>query len=115
MKKAPPQTMMDNPDDKREFLDLLAGELPPVIARKDVDRFLGGLVTRKTLANADARGEGPEVAYAVGRNVVYRREDLLEWLSRSFSVQRLISSISSEAADYGRHRASRRVSDGHNA
>jgi hypothetical protein len=84
--------------DKEELLAILASELPPVIARKDVDRFLGGLVTRKTLANADARGEGPEMAYAVGRNVAYRREALLDWLSRNFSVQRLVSKGFSETS-----------------
>ena len=83
------KTTADNLAAKRELLDLLAGELPPVIARKDVERFLGGIVTRKTLANADARGAGPDTAYAVGRNVVYRREALLAWLDSNFAVQRL--------------------------
>ena len=56
----------DNPDHKQELLDALAGELPPFIARADVERHLGGMVSGKTLSNADARGDGPEVAYAVG-------------------------------------------------
>ena len=90
MKKPPlSKTIADNLAAKREFLDLLAGELPPVIARKDVERLLGGIVTRKTLANADARGAGPETAYAVGRNVVYRRESLLDWRGNNYAVQRL--------------------------
>jgi hypothetical protein len=105
----------DNAEHKRELLDILAGELPPVIARKDVERFLGGIVTRKTLANADARGDGPETTYAVGRNVVYRREALLEWLSRSFSIQRLVSKPFSEAEDCVRHHVSHRGSNGHSA
>ncbi len=80
----------DNPAHKQELLDALAGELPPFIARADVERHLGGMVSGKTLSNADARGEGPEVAYAVGRKIVYSREALLLWLSRNFSVQRLV-------------------------
>lgn len=81
----------DNPAHKQELLDVLAGELPPFIARADVERHLGGMVSGKTLSNADARGQGPEVAYAVGRKVVYSREALLLWLSRNFSVQRLVA------------------------
>ena len=77
------------PTDTQEFLAILAAELPPVIARKDVERFLGGIVTRKTLANADAKGEGPQDAYAVGRNVIYPRESLLEYVGRNFTIQRL--------------------------
>lgn len=79
----------DNPDHKQEFIRALADELPPFIARTDVERHLGGIVKGKTLSNADARGEGPEVAYAVGRKVVYSRESLLQWLSRNFAVHRL--------------------------
>lgn len=75
--------------------------LPPVIARKEVEYFLGGLVARKTLANADARGEGPEVAWAVGRNVAYRTRSLLEWILRNFEIKRL--------ADIQPDRARRRV------
>lgn len=82
-------SFVDNPTHKRELIDALAGELPPFIARTDVERHLGGIVSGKTLSNADARGEGPEVAYAVGRKVVYSRDALLRWVSRNFSVQRL--------------------------
>lgn len=87
----PNHSFVDNPAHKQEFICALAGELPPFIARTDVDRLLGGIVSGKTLSNADARGEGPEVAYAVGRKVVYSREALLQWVSRNFSVQRLVA------------------------
>lgn len=82
-------SFVDNPVHKQELISALAGELPPFIARAQVEHHLGGMVSGKTLSNADARGEGPEVAYAVGRKVVYSREALLQWLSRNFSVQRL--------------------------
>ena len=90
MKKKPgPMSYPDNPAHKRELLEILAAELPPVIARKAVERHLGGLVTTKTMANADAEGKGPKDPYAVGRNIVYRREALLEFIGNNFSVQRL--------------------------
>lgn len=79
----------DNPEHKREFLEALGFELPLYIARSDVERLLGGIVTGKTLANADARGNGPEVAYVVGRKVVYTRTALLDWLAANFTVVRL--------------------------
>lgn len=79
----------DNPEHKREFLEALGFELPLYIARSDVERLLGGIVTGKTLANADARGNGPEVAYVVGRKVVYTRAALLDWLAANFTVVRL--------------------------
>lgn len=83
--------------------------LPPIIARKDVEFFLGGLVTRKTLANADAKGEGPEVAWAVGRNVAYRTHSLLEWILRNFEIRRLVSDVHLEfCAKYRGGRSSRK-------
>lgn len=81
----------DNPAHKQELLDALAGELPPFIARADVERHLGGMVSGKTLSNADARGDGPEVAYAVGRKIVYSRQALLDWLAANFAIVRLAS------------------------
>lgn len=75
--------------EQQEFADLISGGLPPVVARKNVEQFLGGIVTTKTLANADSKGEGPAVAYAVGRSIVYRREALVDWLMRNFDVRRL--------------------------
>ena len=81
----------NNPEHKREFLQALSAELPPYIARSEVERQLGGIVTWKTLANADARGNGPEVAYAVGRKVVYSRQALLDWLAANYAIVRLAS------------------------
>lgn len=82
-------TYADNPEHRREFFEALAAELPPYIARREVGRFLGGMLTGKTLANMDAAGKGPAVAYSVGRMVVYRREALLEWLQERYPVQRI--------------------------
>jgi len=96
MAKKPPKktihrqkTTADNPEHKQELLDIWARELPPIIARKAAEHHLGGVVTRKTLANADARGEGPLDAFAVGQHIVYRRESLLDYISRNFTVLRL--------------------------
>lgn len=75
--------------DASEFVTLLVDKLPPVIARMDVERQLGGLITRQTLANADAVGKGPEVAYRVGKKVVYRTDSLVAWIVSSLGVSRI--------------------------
>lgn len=77
------------PEDSRELLELLAERLPPVVARKDVERVLGGVIAAQTLNNADAKGEGPEVAYRVGRSVVYRTDSLLAWIASKFEIRRI--------------------------
>lgn len=75
--------------DELEFVQTLTCALPPVIARKEVARFLGGIVASKTLANADTSGDGPEVAYKVGRSVAYRTDSLVAWLVGRLGVERL--------------------------
>ena len=85
--------LTDNNQDKQAFLDALAAELPPFIARTEISSLLGGIVTGKTLSNADAKGEGPEVTYAIGRKIVYSREALINWLATHFAIQRLEGNI----------------------
>lgn len=73
---------------EKKFVQTLLANLPPVIARKEVTRFLGGIVAPQTLANADASGEGPEDAFRVGNSVVYRAESLVRWIVDHFGVCR---------------------------
>ncbi len=74
--------------DKDNFLRALEEELPPFIARTQVETALGGIVSCKTLANADSKGTGPEVAYAVGQKIVYSRSALVKWLADNFPISR---------------------------
>lgn len=67
-------------DEEKDFIDYLAGTLPPIIGRAEVDRFLPGLVKPQTLAQADSAGLGPEIAWKLGRKVAYRTDSLLLWL-----------------------------------
>ena len=76
-------------DEEQEFVQALAKQLPPVIARKKVSRFLGGVVAPQTLCNADHKGEGPEVAYMIGRSVAYFTIPLLEWIVRNLGITKL--------------------------
>ena len=70
--------------DKVDFTDL-AKELPLLIARDHVEKLLGGVISSKTLANLDSLGEGPR-RMRVGRKVVYKTEDLLEWLAQRTTI-----------------------------
>ena len=64
-------------------LDSLIDKWPsPFVARDQriLDRFSGGLLNAKTLANADSRGLGPEGKIRIGRRVAYPVESLVAWL-----------------------------------
>ena len=39
-----------------------------MIARKDIDRYLGGIISKGYLANLDSKGEGPPKV-KIGKNV----------------------------------------------
>ena len=53
-----------------------------IVARREVGRFTGGLITGRTLANLDSRGQGPGGAMRVGRQVAYPATRLARWLYR---------------------------------
>lgn len=75
------------------FVDFV-DELPPFMARSEVPKLLGGVVSAKTLANKDSLDEGPGVYKRVGGKVVYRTIDLLEWFDAR--------SVAESAPDYGK-------------
>lgn len=66
------------PSEQDNYDDLLS-ILPPVIARKDIERLLGGIISRGHLANLDYRGEGPP-QIQIGRHVGYLRGPFVAWL-----------------------------------
>ena len=57
----------------------LKEQLPPVIPRKNIEKYFGGLLTERCMANMAWRGEGP-AQIKVGRNAAYETEVLLRWL-----------------------------------
>lgn len=69
---------------KIDFSDLIP-KLPPFISRDHVGKLLGGVISPKSLANADSLGEGPK-RMRMGRKVVYMTEDLLEWLASRTTI-----------------------------
>jgi len=53
--------------------------LPPIIARTEVPRLLGGLISAGRLANLDCLGKGPR-RITLGRKVGYIRADFIAWM-----------------------------------
>jgi hypothetical protein len=60
----------------------LRDRLPVTMSRPEVPKLLGGIVSSKTLANADSRGIGPEGRFRVGSKVCYQTDKLLAWLEK---------------------------------
>ena len=49
------------------------------VARQEIKKFSGGIITPKTLANLDCKGVGPEGRFRVGRKVVYHVDLFIKW------------------------------------
>jgi len=57
------------------------------VARTEVERFTGGIVSEKYLANLDSQGKGPAGRVRVGRKIAYPVGSFVEWLEgRSTAV-----------------------------
>jgi hypothetical protein len=50
-----------------------------IVARSEVRKFTGGMISPGTMANLDSRGEGPP-QIRIGRKVGYKVDDFIEWL-----------------------------------
>ena len=64
----------------------LEADLPPVMSRNQVESLLGGVISGRTLANLDSRGEGPEGRFYIGRKAAYPTRNLLAWLDSRMRV-----------------------------
>jgi hypothetical protein len=59
----------------------------PFVAREEIERFSGGIITTKYIANLDSAGKGPKGRFRCGRKVVYPVVSLIEFMeSRSSSL-----------------------------
>ena len=60
---------------------LMAEKWPaPVVARDQVDRFTGGIISPRYLANLDSQGKGPKGRFRIGRKVAYPVQMFITWL-----------------------------------
>jgi len=62
------------------FSELAAKWPSAFVARTEIERFTGGLVNVKTLANRDSQGTGPAGRIRCGRKVVYPVQNFIQWL-----------------------------------
>lgn len=75
-----------------DFIQTLKESLPPIISRKELPKYLGGVVSQSLLRHADAKGQGPQVGWKIGEHsVAYKTESLLEWIVRRFGVKRMVN------------------------
>jgi hypothetical protein len=51
-----------------------------IVCRGEIRRFTGGLISPKSLANLDSRGEGPAGAFRFGSKVAYPVAEVVSWL-----------------------------------
>ena len=69
--------------EEKEMIDVfreMADKWPSaVVARTEIERFTGGLITSKYQANLDSAGLGPE-SVKVGRKVGYSTITYADWL-----------------------------------
>ena len=64
-------------------LSIMAERWPsPFVARGEVGRFSGGMLTSKYLANLDSAGKGPTGRIRIGRKVAYPVDRLIEWMEQ---------------------------------
>jgi len=64
----------------KDIFEEMADKWPSaVVARVEVERFTGGLMSCKYIANLDSQGAGPE-RITCGRKVAYPIESLIRWL-----------------------------------
>jgi hypothetical protein len=50
------------------------------VARQEAKRFSGGIISEKSLANLDSKGEGPKGRFRIGKKIAYPVESLIAWL-----------------------------------
>jgi hypothetical protein len=50
------------------------------VARTEAEKFSGGMIKEKYLANLDSAGKGPTGRIRCGRKVVYPVTNLIKWL-----------------------------------
>ncbi len=57
-----------------------------MVARTEIERFTGGIMSEKYLANLDSQGKGPAGRVRVGRKVAYPVTELIAWFEARSTV-----------------------------
>ena len=68
------------------FADLASSWPSSFVSRSEIGRFSGGAINPRTLANQDSLGTGPKNRIHVGKKVIYKVSDIIEWLESRVKV-----------------------------
>jgi hypothetical protein len=71
---------------KPDFSSLAQKWPSPFVARHEIERFTGGMVSIKYLANLDCQGLGPKIRIKVGRKIAYPVQSVIEWMESRAKV-----------------------------
>jgi len=59
----------------------------PYVARNQVEKFAGGMVTQGSMAVFDSKGVGPEGRFIVNRKTCYPVDSFIAWLESRAEMQ----------------------------
>ncbi|MHB8111693.1 MAG: hypothetical protein ACYDHW_16845 [Syntrophorhabdaceae bacterium] len=72
---------------KSDFWVKMAERWPSaIVARTEVSKFTGGLISVKYQANLDSKGLGPAMWVRIGRKIAYPVSEYVDWLRRRSTV-----------------------------
>jgi len=72
--------------DKSIFQDMADKWPSEIIARTEVEKFTGGLISEKYQANLDSAGKGPAGRVRIGRKIGYPKYPYVAWLEGRSAV-----------------------------
>jgi len=56
------------------------------VARTEAEKFTGGIISEKYLANLDSAGRGPAGRVRIGRKIAYPVSEFIKWLESRSTV-----------------------------
>lgn len=56
------------------------------VTRKDLKKITGGLICGKTIALLDQKGKGIQNRQILGKQVIYKIDDLINWLKNNTTL-----------------------------
>ena len=86
-----PQSHQESTPEPLRTFSIVEGwfkDAPHVLSRAEVVRRTGGVLSAKTLANMDSRGDGINERYNVGRSVCYPTPAVIDWVSKRLTIVR---------------------------
>ena len=70
-----------------DFQDLARKWPSTIVARTEVGRFSGGLISPAYLRNLDSQGLGPAKKVRIGQKIAYPADELARWLASRVRVE----------------------------